>query len=129
MKEFACKSLGYECGWRYIGKTDELLTDIVAVHMRDVHGVAALTQEMVGEIKHTFSKSEVVDSTYQEEELGLKEFKCRDMGLNCDFHYIAQTKELMVDGVALHAREAHGISDFTAEMATKVKSLAQTWHG
>jgi len=128
MKEFACKSLGYQCGWRYLAKTDDLLTDIVAVHMRDVHGVAELTQEMIGEIKHTFSQSEVAENTYQEEDLALKEFRCKDMGLNCDFHYIAQTKDLIVDGVALHAREAHGISDFTVEMATKVKSLAHTWN-
>ena len=49
--------------------------------------------------------------------------------MDCGFRYIAQTEELIADGVAVHAREAHGINVFTAEMATKVKNLAHPWKG
>src|SRR5262245_53099410 len=56
MREFACKSLGYDCGWKQTANTEELLADVAAVHLRDVHNVPALTQEMVGAIKQAFSK-------------------------------------------------------------------------
>jgi predicted small metal-binding protein len=128
MREFACKSLGYKCGWKHIAKTEELLTDIVAIHLRDVHNVPALTQEMVGNIKQAFSKAPLVSMPEKGDPV-LKEVSCKDLGINCGFRYIAQTEELIADGVALHAREAHGIKEFTSEMSTKVKNAARVWKG
>ena len=129
MREVACKSLGYNCGWKHIARTEELLTDVVAVHLRDVHGVPALTQDMVGNIKNAFSKAAPVALKDDDKALVLKEFKCKDLGTDCGFRYIAQTEELIADGVAVHAREAHGIKEFSAEMATKVKNLSREWKG
>jgi len=129
MREVACKSLGYNCGWKHVSRTEELLTDVMAIHLRDVHGVQALTQEMVGKIKQAFSKSEPVDTSGGDVEPVLKVVSCRDLGMNCNWKYIAQTEELIADGMAVHAREAHGIKDFTPEMATKVKNLAHEWKG
>jgi predicted small metal-binding protein len=129
MREVACKSLGYNCGWKHISRTEELLTDVMAVHLRDVHGVQALTQDMVGKIKQAFSKSEPINTSEGEVEPVLKVVSCRDLGMNCNWKYIAQTEELIADGMAVHAREAHGIKDFTTEMATKVKKLAHEWKG
>jgi predicted small metal-binding protein len=129
MREFECRSLGYKCGWKHIAKTEELLTDMVAVHLRDVHNVPALTQEMVGDIKRAFGKAAHIEAPPDQDKLVLKEVSCKDLGMNCGFRYIAQTEELIADGVAVHAREAHGIDVFTAEMATKVKNLARPWKG
>jgi predicted small metal-binding protein len=126
MREFACKSLGYNCGWKHVARTEELLTDIVAIHMRDVHGVTDLSQDMVGNIKRAFAKGELVELSEDNEPV-LKEFKCRDLGMNCGFRYIAQTEELIVDGVALHAREVHGIKEFTPELKVKVANSLHTW--
>ena len=129
MREFACKSLGYDCGWKHTTRTEELLTDVAALHLRDVHGIPALTQDMVGNIKQAFSKAEPIPAPPEETEPVLKEVTCKDLGLDCGFRYIAQTEELIADGVAMHAREAHGVTVFTAEMATKVKNLAHVWRG
>ncbi len=129
MREVTCRSLGNDCGWKHIARTEELLTDVVAVHLRDVHGVAALTQEMVGNIKNAFSKAAPLELKDNDKALVLKEFKCKDLGTDCGFRYIAQTEELIADGVAVHAREAHGIKEFSSEMATKVKNLSHEWKG
>ncbi|HET7318504.1 MAG TPA: DUF1059 domain-containing protein, partial [Nitrospirota bacterium] len=102
---------------------------VVAIHLRDVHNVPSLTQEMVGNIKQAFSKAEPIAVPPEQDKLVLKEVSCKDLGMNCGFRYIAQTEELIADGVAVHAREAHGINVFTAEMATKVKNLAHPWKG
>jgi len=50
MREFKCSSMGNNCSWRHIAKTEDLLTDIAAVHLRDVHGQQALGSDMVTKI-------------------------------------------------------------------------------
>lgn len=128
MREFKCSSLGNKCNWRYIAKTEDLLADVAAIHLRDVHGITSLSAEMLGKIKNTFSNPTPVEAK-EAEGLVLKEFLCKDLGQSCNWKYIAQTEELLVDGVALHAREVHGIKEFTSELATKVKQLAHEWRG
>jgi len=128
MREFKCASLGQKCNWKHIAKTEELLTDIVAIHMRDVHGVAALNQDIVGKIKNAFSNAPRVE-VKKENDLVMKEFRCKDLGHNCAWKYIAQTEELIADGVAVHAREAHGIKEFTSELKTKVENSLHVWKG
>ncbi len=128
MKEFACCSVGNDCSWKQSARTEDLLADEAAVHLRDAHGVIALDAEAVAKIKHTFS-DQVPAEEEKEDRPALKEFRCSDLGGNCSWHYIAQTEELIVDGVAVHAREAHGISEFTQEMKVKVENLLRPWNG
>jgi predicted small metal-binding protein len=128
MKEFACRSMGYDCSWKHIARTEDLLADVAAVHLRDIHGVTALGTDMVARMKRAFSNPSPVDAKAAEN-LVLKEFRCSDLGQKCSWHYIAQTEELIVDGVAVHAREAHGIKDFTQEMKVKVENSLRPWNG
>ena len=128
MKEFKCASLGNKCSWKHIAKTEELLADVAAVHLRDVHGMKALTTDMVGKIKNAFSNPDPVDAA-KAEGLVMKEFKCKDLGYSCDWKYIAQTEELIADGVAVHTREAHGLREFTPELKAKVEKSLHVWKG
>jgi predicted small metal-binding protein len=105
-----------------------LLTDVAAVHLRDVHGLTGINAEMVGRIKRSFSNPSPIEAR-EAEGLILKEFKCSDLGYKCNFKYIAQTEDLIVDGVAVHAREAHGIKDFTPELKAKVANALHAWKG
>jgi predicted small metal-binding protein len=128
MKEFKCISLGNDCSWRHVAKTEELLADMAALHLRDAHGLDALSPDMVGRIKNSFSNPSPMDEqTY--EALTMKEFRCLDIGQDCNWHYIAQTEDLIADGAAVHAREAHGIREFTPEMMTRVKNTIHEWKG
>ncbi|MGC1455962.1 MAG: DUF1059 domain-containing protein [Nitrospirota bacterium] len=128
MKEFKCASLGNKCTWKHIAKTEELLADVAAVHLRDVHGMKALTTDMVGKIKNAFSNPDPIDAA-KAEGLEMKEFKCKDLGYSCGWKYIAQTEELIADGVAVHTREAHGIKEFTPELKAKVEKSLHVWKG
>jgi predicted small metal-binding protein len=128
MKEFKCASLGNKCTWKHIAKTEELLADVAAVHLRDVHGMKALTTDMVGKIKNAFSNPDPIDAA-KAEGLEMKEFMCKDLGYSCNWKYIAQTEELIADGVAVHAREAHGIREFTPELKAKVEKSLHLWKG
>jgi predicted small metal-binding protein len=127
MREFKCSSLGNKCSWKHIARTEELLADIVAVHLRDVHGKKSLDADSVAKIKKAFSNPAPVEAKAAES-LTLKVYNC-GLGNGCAWKYIAQTEELIVDGVAVHAREAHGVKEFTAEMKVKVEHALQPWKG
>lgn len=127
MRGFACRSLGNDCSWEHRARTEELLADMAALHLRDVHGMKALDTAMVAKVKRSFSDPAPVDER-QAEEPGMKVYRC-GLGKGCNFRYIAQTEELIVDGVAVHAREAHGIRDFTQEMKVRVEQALQEWKG
>jgi len=127
MREFKCASLGNQCTWKHIAKTEELLTDFVAIHLRDVHGMKALDMEMVVKIKNAFSNPAQLEEKMAEG-LVMKEFHCKDLGYPCNWKYIAQTEELIADGVAVHVREAHGIKEFTPELKVKVEKSLRLWN-
>ncbi len=127
MKEFACASLGNNCTWKHIAMTEELLADIAAIHLRDVHDVQEISSDMVGKIKNLFTSPTGADAA-RSADLILKEYNC-DMDPECTWRYIAMTEELIADGAAVHAREAHGVKEFTPEMIAKVKKLAHEWKG
>ena len=125
-KEFSCRSVGNDCSWKHVAKTEELLLDAAALHLRDVHGIKALGVDMVGKIRKSFMKpSSAVE--FETDNPVMKEFRCRDIGMSCNWKYLSQTEELLVDGAAVHAREAHGIKEFTPEMIAAVKKSAHVW--
>jgi len=128
MRTFECKSLGNNCTWKHIAKTEELMADVVAIHLREVHGMKALTPELVAKIKNVSTNPDAVDVSVGDR-LMMKEFRCQDLGNACKWRYFAQTEELLADGVAVHAREAHGIREFTPELVAKVKILSHEWTG
>jgi len=127
MREFKCSSMGNKCSWRHIAKTEDLLADVVAVHLRDVHGQQALGNDMVTKIKKSFGNPSPVEAKAAET-LGLKVYHC-ELEKGCGFKYIAQTEELIVDGVAVHAREKHGVKEFSHEMKVKVEKALKPWKG
>ena len=127
MKSFACKDYGYDCSWRHIERTEDLLADMAAVHFRDVHGVKEAGPETLTKIKNAFTEVSPVEAA-RAGNLMVKQYQCT-LAPGCTFRYIAQTEDLLVDGAAIHAREAHGIREFTPEMMAKVKKSAIPWKG
>jgi len=125
MKELKCANLGYTCKWKYIANTEELLADVTALHLRDVHGVKAISQDMLGKIKNTFTSPTEADAA-KFADVKMKVYNC-DMAPKCSWRYIAMTEELIADGAAVHAREVHGITEFSPEMIGRVKKAAHEW--
>jgi predicted small metal-binding protein len=98
---------------------------MIAIHLRDVHNVREVSPDLLGKIKNLFmfpAAADVAGAT----NLVLKEYNC-DMDPECTWRYIAMTEELIADGAAVHAREAHGIKEFTPEMIARVKKSAHEW--
>lgn len=127
MLTFACRSLGNDCAWKHSARTEDLLADEAALHLREAHGIPGLGSDLVAKIKRSFGAPEPRE-TGDEDLPVMKEYRC-DLGAACGWHYIAQTEELIADGVALHAREAHGITEFTPALKARVGNSLRIWKG
>lgn len=53
----------------------------------------------------------------------MKEIRCRDAGVACDFVARAETTEELMKKVAEHAKKDHGYKDIPPELVDKVKKL------
>jgi predicted small metal-binding protein len=53
----------------------------------------------------------------------MKEIRCRDAGVACDFVAQAETMEELMKKVREHAQKDHGYKDIPPEMVEKVKKL------
>ena len=52
-----------------------------------------------------------------------KRVHCRDVGFDCDGVVEANTEAELLQKVAQHAKEAHGLEEVTPEVVAKVKSV------
>ena len=121
--EIRCRELGHEeCNWHAVSNTEDKLVDFVAVHARDHHGITDFTQEMIATVKNRLGTI-VAEAGESEEEPVMREYHCT----KCDWKYIAQTEDLIVDAVALHARDVHDVREFTKEMGHKVTQRLTDW--
>jgi predicted small metal-binding protein len=57
-----------------------------------------------------------------EQPKSLKRIACNDVVPGCGFTATAATEEDLVAKVAQHARDVHGVSEVTPELAAKVKA-------
>jgi predicted small metal-binding protein len=51
-----------------------------------------------------------------------KHISCNDVVKGCGFTATATTEQEVVEKVATHARESHGVKDITPDLAAKVKA-------
>ena len=54
--------------------------------------------------------------------MALKEFNCRDVGMDDDFKIEGDTEEEILLKAEQHGREKHGMKEFTEDLKTKVRS-------
>lgn len=55
-----------------------------------------------------------------------KRLACGQIVPDCDFVATAATEEDLLKQVAAHARDAHGVTEVTPELAAKIKAAIQT---
>ena len=54
-----------------------------------------------------------------------KEIRCADVGMDCDFVTRAETQDELMEKVARHAEEVHGVTEITPELQQKVESVVR----
>jgi predicted small metal-binding protein len=55
MKEFSCKKLGNKCDAVLTAHSEEQLAELASMHLREVHGIAAVSQEKLAQIRNLFA--------------------------------------------------------------------------
>src|SRR5437867_4505639 len=61
----------------------------------------------------------------QERDQHMKEIRCKDAGVDCDFVAQAETMDELMKKVQEHAQKDHGYKDIPPELVAKVKSLVR----
>ena len=56
----------------------------------------------------------------------MKEFKCSSLGYDDKWSHIAHTDDLLLDTVAIHLHEVHGVSELSPEMLAKIRKAFTT---
>ncbi len=51
-----------------------------------------------------------------------KVLSCRDAGMECDWHACGETDEQLLQQGMQHARQDHGVTEFSDEMIAKARS-------
>lgn len=52
-----------------------------------------------------------------------KEMRCADVGMDCDFVAKAEDTDQLMQKVAAHAAEVHGITEVTPDLQAKVAAV------
>lgn len=52
----------------------------------------------------------------------MKEFKCSSLGFKDGWKHIARTDDLLLDTVALHLHEAHGITELSPDTLAEIRN-------
>ncbi|MDH5437979.1 MAG: DUF1059 domain-containing protein [Candidatus Bathyarchaeota archaeon] len=83
----------------------------------------ASSKESLSEVlkKIDFPVESIMETTKVIPEEAMASFKCRDIGMACDFEATAETEDELVKKIAEHASKAHNMKTMSPEMMGKVK--------
>lgn len=103
MKEFNCRDMGNSCDEVLTGRTEERLAEMVAVHLRDVHGVSSMTPDKVAKIKSLFVNRATADAANVVDRI-FEKYNC-DSEPECTWRYIAEAEMILNGGERGHERK------------------------
>jgi len=97
MKEFSCKKFGNKCDVVLRAQTEERIVEMASLHLRQVHGVTALSQENVARIKNLLINRATSDAAYVVDRI-FEKYNC-DSDPECTWRYITEA-EIILKGEA-----------------------------
>jgi len=103
MKQFICNDLGYSCNKVLAARTEELLVDEVAVHLRDAHNVPTITPDTVAKIKNIILNRNVSDAANVVDRI-FEKYNCNGEP-ECSWRYIEEAEMILKKDSPLHERE------------------------
>jgi len=103
MKQLSCSKLGHGCNVVLTAPTEELLVEKVSIHLRDVHGMTAISQDMVGQIKRAMADRSIKDAASVVDRIFGK-YNC-ERDPECTWRYIAEAEMILTGDTSAHRRE------------------------
>jgi predicted small metal-binding protein len=107
MKEFSCESFKKDgCKAVLTARTEERLTETVAQHLRDVHGIPEISEDTYGQIKRLFVTRSTPDAAYVVDRI-FEKYNCNS-DPQCTWRYIAEAEQILTGSSAVHEKELVG---------------------
>jgi predicted small metal-binding protein len=103
MKEFACANLGKKCRTTLTAQTEERLAELAAVHLREDHGMASVTPDVLARIKQLFTNRASEDAASAVDRI-FEKYNCNS-DPQCTWRYIAEAEMILTGSLMAHARE------------------------
>jgi predicted small metal-binding protein len=103
MKQFSCSMLGNACNVVLTAQTEERLAEKVSIHLRDVHGMIALSQDIVGKIKRAMVNRSIPDAASVVDRI-FEKYNC-EREPECTWRYIAEAEMILTGDKNAHGRE------------------------
>lgn len=103
MKEFPCSSVMPNCSEVLKAQTEELLAELVALHLRDDHGMLAVPPEKIAQIKKLFISPASADSAFVVDRI-FEKYNC-DSDPECTWRYIVQAETILTGRDKVPERE------------------------
>jgi predicted small metal-binding protein len=95
--------MGNNCNVVLTAPTEERLTEMVSLHLRDVHGMTAISQDIVGEIKQLFANHTAPDAAHVVDRI-FEKYNCNS-DPECTWRYIAQAEMILTGDKSGHKKE------------------------
>jgi predicted small metal-binding protein len=103
MKHFSCSKLGNKCNVIMTAPTEERLVEIVSLHLREIHGMSSISQDLVGQIKKGMINRSMSDAAYVVDRI-LEKYNCSS-DPECTWRYIAEAEMILTGDGSVHSRE------------------------
>jgi predicted small metal-binding protein len=103
MKEFSCASIGVNCKTTLKAPTDERLLELVSTHAREIHGMAAIPEDMLGKIRNNFVNRATSDAAYVVDRI-FEKYNC-DKDPDCTWRYISEAEAILTGSPSVHEKE------------------------
>ncbi len=103
MKQLSCASLGTGCNVVLTAPTEERLVEMASMHAREVHGMASLTEEMIGTIRQKMINRATSDAAYVVDRI-FEKYNCTS-DPECTWRYIAEAEAILTGNESVHSQE------------------------
>ena len=103
MKEFSCSGLVRNCKGILKAKTEDRLAELVALHLRDSHGMLSIPPEKIAQIRKLFTSPAISDSADMVDRI-FEHYNCNSDS-ECTWRYIAAAETILTGREKVHERE------------------------
>lgn len=95
--------MGNKCNVVLTAPTEERLMEMVSMHLREVHGMSAISQDIVGKIKQLFVNRTAPDAAYVVDRI-FEKYNCNS-DPECTRRYIAEAEMILTGEKSAHTKE------------------------
>jgi len=95
--------MGNRCNVVLTAPTEERLAEMASVHLREVHGMTAMSQDTIAKVKNLFRSRSTRDAAYVVDRI-FEKYNCKS-DPECTWRYIAEAEMILTGNKSAHTQE------------------------